>query len=271
MAADAVTAVSPTFARELATPEGGFGLDGVLRARAGATVGILNGIDTEGWNPATDGLLPARYDAARLEGKAACRRALLERAGMDPSDTNLVVGFIGRLVEQKGLGLLLPVIERLLDTGIRFIVVGTGNAWLEDALRSINRPGRFHAELKFDEPLSHLVEAGSDAFLMPSLFEPCGLNQLYSLAYATPPIVRRTGGLADTVSGYDGTNLDRATGFVFDAPTPDALATAVLAAAATFARPAEWQRLIQNGMAEDHSWRTSAAAYLTLYRSLREH
>jgi starch synthase len=180
----------------------------------------------------------------------------------------MVVGFLGRLVEQKELGLLLPVVESLREDGLRFIIVGTGEAWLEDALRRIHRPGRFHAELKFDEPLSHLVEAGSDAFVMPSLFEPCGLNQLYSLAYGTPPIVRLTGGLTDTVIGYDGTNLDRATGFVFDAPTPDALASALRQAAATFAQPAAWRELMRNGMREDHSWRASAAAYVALYERL---
>lgn len=271
LAADAITAVSPTFAHEITTPDGGFGLDPILRHRARALVGIVNGIDPNVWNPATDRKIPRTYDAETLDGKLENRRALLAKAGMDPDDRGFVVGVVGRLVRQKGYDLLFPVLDELLGDGIRFVFLGSGEDELERSMHawSHRRPGRFWGYVGFDDELAHLVEAGADAFLMPSRFEPCGLNQLYSLAYGTPPIVRRVGGLADTVVSFEGGNAEVATGFGFDAATPWALRDTVRWAHRTYRDPALWTRLMKNGMARDFSWRRSAERYVALYERLR--
>jgi len=270
LAADAITGVSPTFAREIRTRDGGFGLDPVLRHRGGDVVGIVNGIDPEVWNPRTDKRLPANYDASDFAGKLACRRELLTRAGMDPDDRGFVIGIVGRLVEQKGYDLLFPVLEQLLNDGIRFVMLGSGESALERLVWGFSqaRRGRFHGHVGFDEDLSHLIEAGADAFLMPSRFEPCGLNQLYSLAYGTPPIVRRTGGLVDTVQAYDGRDPSHATGFGFDDADPGALRDTVRFAHHVYKDAATWTRIVKNGMARDFSWRRSAETYRTLYRQV---
>lgn len=271
LAASAITAVSPTFAREMMTLEGGFGLDPVIRYRADDLWGIVNGIDPNIWNPASDRLLPARFDRDHLKGKAECRRRLLELAHMDPDDTGMVVGVVGRLVYQKGYDLLFPVLDELLADGVRFVFLGSGERRIEEQLNEAARraPGRFFCYVGFRDNLSHLIEAGADAFLMPSLFEPCGLNQLYSLAYGTPPIVRRVGGLADTVIGFDGSNEDKATGFAFDSPDAVALRETVRFAHRTFKNPGRWHNLIRNGMEKDFSWRRSAMAYFEVYRAAR--
>src|SRR6185369_7980637 len=215
VAADAITAVSPTFAREITTASGGFGLDPILRARGDRLFGIVNGIDPLIWNPATDPKIARHYDMSSIEGKLENRRALLESTGMNPDDRGFVVGVIGRLTRQKGFDLLFPALGDLIGGGIRFVMLGSGEPDLEQLMHQLSG-GRLWAYVGFQDDLAHRIEAGADAFLMPSRFEPCGLNQLYSLAYGTPPIVRRTGGLADTVIGYDGHNRDRATGFLFD-------------------------------------------------------
>lgn len=267
LAADAVTAVSPSFAREITTPQGGFGLDAVLRHRTRDLYGIVNGIDPKVWNPSVDSKIPARYDREHLSGKLLCRRALLERAGMDPDDRGLVIGIVGRLSSQKGYDLLFPVLDELLADGIRFAFLGSGEDQLEAQVHAFSRArqGRFWGYVGFSDELAHLIEAGSDAFLMPSRFEPCGLNQLYSLAYGTPPIVRRTGGLADTVVGYGGNNAASATGFAFDAAEPAALRETVRWAHEAYRNPLLWTRLMRNGMARDFSWRNSARRYLRAY------
>jgi starch synthase len=271
LAAHAITAVSPTYAWEIATPEGGFGLDAIVRSRSSALFGILNGVDTELWNPAIDGKIPHRYSREDLRGKAENRRTLLTVAGMDADDPGMVVGVVGRLTEQKGYDLLFPVLDDLLRDGTRFVMLGSGERWLEKAVHAYGHRarGRFFGHVGFDEPLSHLIEAGADCFLMPSRFEPCGLNQMYSLSYGTPPIVRRVGGLVDTVVGYDGSNRERANGFGFDDPEPSALRDTIRWAEQCFRDVALWDQLVQNGMALDFSWRRSAEVYQALYERLK--
>jgi starch synthase len=268
VAADMITAVSPTYADEIRTPEGGFGLDAILRARGERVVGILNGIDRGIWNPATDGALTARYSPYDLSGKAACRADLCRLAGFDPSDAGFLVASIGRLTDQKGFDLFLESAPELVRRGVRIVMLGSGEPAYEGSMRLLEsrHPGHFKAFVGYDEALSHKIEAGADAFVMPSRFEPCGLSQMYSLAYGTPPIVRRTGGLADSVVPYDGFNLDRATGFAFDLPAPHALAAEILRAQHVFFQPDRWRRIVENGMAQDFSWDRSAERYEAVYR-----
>jgi len=268
VSADVITAVSPTFAREITTHDGGFGLDGLLRMRSDRLIGIVNGIDPLVWNPATDPKIAHHYDASSIEGKLENRRALLEATGMDADDRGFVVGIVGRLTQQKGFDLLFPVLGDLIGAGIRFVMLGSGEPALEQQMHRYSG-GRFWAYVGFQDDLAHRIEAGADAFLMPSRFEPCGLNQLYSLAYGTPPIVRRTGGLADTVVGYDGHNRDRATGFTFDDATPSALRDTVLWAQRCYQDPLLWTQLALNGMSQDYSWKHSAEMYCEVYRRVR--
>jgi starch synthase len=270
LAADMVTAVSPSYGREIATPEGGAGLDPVVVHRQPSIVGILNGIDTGVWDPARDTKIPYNYSINDFSNKLGNRKALLAAAGMDPGDPGLVVGLVGRLAEQKGYDLFFPVLPELAAQGIRFVFLGSGEQHLEWQARHWQAalPGRFWARIGFDDTLAHLIEAGSDAFLMPSRFEPCGLGQLYALAYGTPPIVRRVGGLIDTVVPYDGRNADRATGFGFEQVDPLALRDAVSWASHCFRDPALWRRLMRNGMALDYSWNRSAERYLEIYRAM---
>jgi starch synthase len=271
VAADMLTAVSPTYAWEITTPAGGLGLDGVLRSRGDRLVGILNGIDDTIWNPSVDGLIAAPYSAADLSGKAECRRDLCRLASLDPDDAGMILGSVGRLTDQKGFDLAMGAAPELIRRGVRLVLLGTGEPQLEHAMRLLpaHHPGRAAAFVGYSEELAHKIEAGADAYLMPSRFEPCGLNQMYSLAYGTPPIVRRTGGLADSVLGYDGGNLEKATGFLFDDPSSHAVAAEVLRAQSVFFHPDAWQRLMRNGMAQDFSWSRSAAAYDAVYLRAR--
>jgi starch synthase len=266
-AADLITGVSPTFVKEILSSDGGFGLDPLLRERQDRVAGILNGIDPHVWNPASDKKIPFNYSPQNLSGKLECRRALLALAGMDRDDRRMVVGVVSRLTRQKGLDLLFPVLPELLGDGIRVVFLGSGDDDLEAAARAWGKraPGRFFSYVGFSDELAHLIEAGSDAFLMPSRFEPCGLSQLYSLAYGTIPIVRRTGGLADTVRGYDGQNAQQANGFTFDEPSASALRDTVRWAHRAYQDAQLWTRLLHNGMAEDHSWHRSAQRYIELY------
>jgi starch synthase len=270
-AADVITAVSPNFAREMMTKEGGFGLDPLLRYRWQSLLGIVNGIDPHVWNPRVDPKIPRNYDLTNLSAKRDNRKELLQLAGMDPNDSSFVVGAIGRLTNQKGYDMLFPVLEDLLNRGVRVVMLGSGDARLEGTIHHLshNRQGRFWGYVGFDDNLAHLIEAGTDSFLMPSRFEPCGLNQLYSLAYATPPIVRRVGGLADTVVGYNGWNRGDATGFTFDLASPSALRDSVLWAQNCYHDPDLWTRLIRNGMTQDWSWQHSAEMYLDVYEKTR--
>ncbi len=267
-----VTTVSPTYAREIATHEFGCGLDGVIRGRGGDVSGIINGIDPEVWNPATDAAIPARYDAERLQGKPACKRALQKELGLEGNESALLLTIVSRLTAQKGLDLLLTALPELLAAGAQLAVQGTGEPSLEAAFRMAAQahPGRVHVHVGYDEARAHRLIAGADAILVPSRFEPCGLTQLYGLRYGTLPIVRRVGGLADTVVDADTAALaaGRATGFSFDAATPAALERCVRRAIEMHARPPAWQALMRTAMAQDLSWVGPARDYLALYQRL---
>lgn len=272
--ADAVTTVSPTYAQEICTPEYGYGLDGLLQSRQYKLSGILNGIDTAIWNPSTDALLPAHYSMNRINpGKRRNKQALLGRFLETVGDDSLrapLIGLVGRLVEQKGIDWVLAALPVLLaESDARFVFLGSGQAIYEQKLTRLAKqnPSRVFVQIGYDEPLAHAIEAGSDIFLMPSRFEPCGLNQMYSLRYGTPPVVFKTGGLADTVVDTNETTLANATanGFVFDVPTVEALVDAVNRAIETFRQPAVWRRIQQTGMARSFDWHDSAGHYLSLY------
>ncbi len=260
--ADRITTVSPTYAREIQTYEQGFGLDGLLRARSDRLHGILNGVDTEEWNPATDPHLAARYSADDLAGKAACRAALCRELGID-GEGKLLLGIVSRIAGQKGFDILLEGLDRLLQRPVSLAILGSGDPVLVRALEEARArwPGRIGLRVGFDEGMAHRVEAGADAFLMPSRYEPCGLNQMYSLRYGTVPIVRRTGGLADTVE-----ESEYGTGFLIPSHHAVELLAAVDRAHAVFVNPEAWRALQLRGMAEDHSWNRSAAAYEAVYR-----
>jgi starch synthase len=270
---DWVTTVSPTYARETQGKALGAGMDGVLRARADRYVGILNGIDTDVWNPKTDAALPAPFDAADLAGKRRCKLALLERFRLPLGDDAMerpIVGLISRLVEQKGLDLVAAASEELAALDATFVFAGTGEARYEHFLRAFaaRHPARVGVFIGFDERLAHLVEAGSDMFLMPSRFEPCGLNQMYSLRYGTVPIVHGVGGLEDTIRRYT-PRARRPNGFKFAEATAESLLKAVRQAIRLYREPQDWLRLMRQGMSEEHSWDTSAREYVKVYRRAR--
>jgi starch synthase len=262
-----LSTVSPTYAREIQTPDFGSGLDGLLRERGGDLVGILNGIDVDEWNPATDGYLAANFTAADLSGKATCKAALQREAGL-PVDGRLpVFGVIGRLTSQKGFDVLAHALERILSWDIQVVLLGSGDGEAEHFFWSLSQRlrNRFRAWIGFDNGLAHRIEAGADFFVMPSRFEPCGLNQMYSLRYGTLPIVRETGGLADTIQSYRQETGD-GNGFVFKDLTPQALADTVGWALATwYQRPAHVEAMRHGAMAEDFSWRHEAEGYEQLY------
>ena len=265
--ADAVNTVSPTYAREIMTPDQGAGLDGYLQSVGGKVRGILNGIDDTVWNPSLDAKIPLTYDADNLGAKRTCKRELLREAGL-PDDRvgRPLVGMVGRLVAQKGIDLVAPILDRLLDADVTVVALGSGATELEDVFReaATRRPDRMGARIGFDDALAHRITAGADIFLMPSRYEPCGLNQMYAMAYGTIPVVRRTGGLADTVQPYD-TSTGEGTGFLFDDPTSDALAEALWRAVELWNDPSRWNRLMRNAMANDFSWRGRAAEYVAMY------
>ena len=258
--ADRITTVSPNYAREIATAEFGCGLDGVIRDRGAAVSGVLNGIDTQTWNPATDSAIPTRYDAERMGGKAQCRKALQAELGLQSDERALLLTVISRLTSQKGLDLLLAALPELVAAGVQFAVQGTGEPALEAAFRMAQQahPGRVQVHVGYDEARAHRLVAGADVIAVPSRFEPCGLTQMYGLRYGTLPVVRRTGGLADTVQ-------DAATGFVFDEATPAALRRAVERALAARRDAAAWSRMQARAMAQDLSWTEPARQYLRLY------
>ncbi len=266
--AEVANTVSPGFAREALTPEGSFGLSDALAAKGDRFVGILNGLDTHVWDPATDADLAASFSAGDLTGKTACRADLLERLGFDRADDGAVLGMIGRLDPQKGFDLLHDAAPRLLAAGARIVVQGSGDPHLAEGFRTLaaRQPAKVALIERFDRAMARRIYAGADFFLMPSRFEPCGTGQMVSLRYGTPPIVRRTGGLADSVID-ERTRPGEGTGFAFDAATPDALAQACEAAIAMRAagRPA-WDELVARGMAVDFEWANdSAPRYAALY------
>jgi len=270
--ADALTTVSPTHAREIQGEELGFGLGGLLRQRAPRLSGILNGLDAAQWNPATDVHLAQRYDSATLEAKAANKSALQQRLQLAVNDDMPLLGVVSRLTSQKGLDLLIRTAREVMNLPAQLAVLGSGDKALEQHFAALARThhGRCAVIIGFDEALAHLIEAGADIFVMPSRYEPCGLNQMYSLRYGTPPAVRATGGLADTVVDCNAATLAAGTanGFVFTEPTPQALLAALERAVGTWRDRARWRDLQRNGMRLDFSWRASAQRYCDLYRTL---
>ena len=269
--ADAITTVSPTYAREIREPEFGMGLEGLIAARARDVHGILNGIDRQIWNPATDQVLAANYASPSSKARRANKRAIERAFGLSRSDGPLFI-VISRLTWQKGMDLLIDALEALVGAGGRLAVLGAGDVVLENAFHgaAARHPGRIAIRTNYDEPLSHLMQGGGDAILIPSRFEPCGLTQLYALAYGCVPIVARTGGLADTV--IDANEAARAagvaTGLQFDLSKPEAMVQVLARATALFAHGHDWRRLQANGMKADFSWGASGARYAALYRSL---
>jgi len=261
--ADAVTTVSPTYAREIQTPELGFGLDGLLRHRRAALTGILNGIDTRAWDPANDARIAQRYDARSLTLKAANKAALQKRMGLEVDARVPLLGVVTRLTHQKGIDLVAAASDELAAAPAQLAVLGKGERALEEAMSAIaaRHPGRIAMQVAFDEDLAHAIEAGADIFLMPSRFEPCGLNQMYSQRYGTPPVVRATGGLADTVA-------DGVTGFLFAEAEKAALIAGVRRALAAYADPARWRAMQRAAMERDFSWSAAARRYAALYQQL---
>jgi starch synthase len=261
--AAAINTVSPTYAREIQAEEHGCGLDGLLRHRRGALSGILNGIDTEVWDPAGDPHLAARYDAASLERKSLNKAALQQRFDLEVTEKEPLIGFVGRLTHQKGVDLIAAAAAELAALPAQLVVLGQGERALEGALAAAaaRHPGRVAFKVGFDEGLAHLIEAGADIFLMPSRFEPCGLNQMYSQRYGTPPVARATGGLADTIA-------DGETGFLFERAETPALVAAARRAVSAWREPRRWRELQRAGMQRDFSWRSAARRYADLYSAL---
>ena len=272
---DRVNTVSPTYAEEVKTAEFGYGLEGLLQHRGSHFNGILNGIDYHQWDPLNDPYLAAPFSANELKGKTENKLALQREFGM-PEDAGIqLFGYIGRLVDQKGVDLILQVLPGIMDAGAQVVMLGSGNKELEHALERINTKyhSRVGVKIGYDEGLSHRIEAGCDCFLMPSRFEPCGLNQMYSLRYGTVPIVRRTGGLADTVTDVTPNTLTNgtATGFVFDNADASSLWGAVEHAINFYRRSStDWEILARTGMLQDLSWEASAQHYQEIYRTAIE-
>ncbi|MFO0582162.1 MAG: glycogen synthase GlgA [Anaeromyxobacter sp.] len=266
--ADALTTVSPTYAREILGEEAGHGLDALLRARSADLSGILNGISTDEWDPARDRHLAAPFSAEDLSGKAVNKAALQRELGLAARPDVPLLAIVSRLADQKGIDLVMAALPELMAHDAQLAVLGSGRKDWEEALRqaAATHPGQVGVRIGFDEGLAHRIEAGADAFLMPSRFEPCGLNQMYSLRYGTVPIVRAVGGLDDTVEDFDGHAAG--TGFKFKDYAPAAMMTAVRRALETYRDRRAWRGLVVRGMAEDNSWGHSAAGYEALYRKL---
>jgi len=267
--ADAINAVSPTYAKEIQGPDLGFGLDCVLRHRASVLYGVLNGIDVDAWNPANDSLIPARYDAGTLSKKRESKKALKAVMGLAGPDEVPLAGVVTRLTHQKGIDLLVDALPQLAARGMQVAIVGTGDRALVKSLEGCREkfPSALGFVIGFDERLAHLVEAGSDIFLMPSRFEPCGMNQMYSQRYGTPPVVNATGGLVDTV--IDESAGDEATGFLMRTPDSNGLVEACGRALAAMRDAARWKRLQANGMAKDFGWKEAARQYVAIYERIR--
>jgi len=269
---DYVTTVSPRYAQEIKTPEFGWGLDGVVRGRGDRVVGILNGVDYAVWNPAKDTFIAAKYSARDLAGKQACKQDLLQTFGLATDNPHrAVLGIVSRFADQKGFDLIADRAHEVLHEDVMLVVLGTGDRRYEDLFRALASayPGRVGFKFAYDNAIAHKVEAGSDIFLMPSRYEPCGLNQIYSLKYGTVPVVRATGGLDDTVENFD-VEHGTGTGFKFSEYTGAAFLYAVKQALQHYADERIWKRIQLNGMGKDFSWKTSAAEYAKIYGAARE-
>ena len=265
--ADTITAVSPTYAKEIQTAEFGYGLEGVLKSRSEHLFGILNGADYSVWDPDNDNLIPFRYSRTKPEGKHKCRQHLIERLGLKAGDETPLVGIVSRLVAQKGLDIVSEVFDEIVGLDTCIVILGLGDKHYHDLLTAAAKrfPGKVSVNLDFNEELAHQIEAGCDMFLMPSRYEPCGLNQMYSMKYGTVPIVRRTGGLADTVIDFDASG--ESTGFVFENYSAEDLLEAVSRARKAYADREKWALLVDRAMAQDFSWDRSAEAYEDVYRA----
>jgi starch synthase len=271
MLADGASTVSPTYAREVSSnPELGFGLEGVLRHKGSRFVGIINGADYTEWDPAIDPMIAAKYTPARREGKAVCRRALRKLAGLSDRDDAPIVGMVTRMTPQKGVNLLGEALDAVMDLGVQLVMLASGDPALEKYFKSAEEqfPGQLHVQLAFDNAFAHQIQAGSDIFLMPSRFEPCGLTQMYALKYGTAPLVRATGGLKDTVTEFDPQH-GTGNGFMFSDYRADAMVDAMARARRLFADRAAWRRLMDNCFAADFSWTVSARHYLRWFDDLR--
>lgn len=271
--ADALTTVSRKYAEEIQTPEFGYSLEGMFRQRSADLHGILNGVDYEQWDPSHDRFIAAHYGPQKLAGKVECRRDLLHAFGAPQiSPETPVLGIVSRFATQKGFDLLADIAEQLAERELLLIALGTGEPYYENLLRSLAErfPHRFAVRVQYDDTLAHKIEAGSDMFLMPSRYEPCGLNQIYSLRYGTVPIVRATGGLDDTVdeTQQPGSAANPGTGFKFHGYASQNFLAAIDRALVLFQDKPTWQRLMQNGMVQDHGWAKPAAEYAALYDSL---
>lgn len=267
MFADVLSTVSETYAKEIQTEEFGHRLDGVLRHRSADLYGIVNGIDYEVWNPATDLHLGANYTPDDLAGKAACKKALQKEMGLPARAETPLVGIVSRLAAQKGLDLIVEAMGRLMALGLQLVILGSGEAVYHEALQEAAEryPKQLGLTLGFDEGLAHRIEAGADMFLMPSRYEPCGLNQLYSLKYGTIPVVRATGGLEDTIVDYS-EERGEGTGFKFRSYVAEEMVEAVARACRLYSDQKAWGRIVNEAMAQDFSWGASARAYDALYR-----
>ncbi len=267
--ADMVTTVSPTYARQIQTAEHGFGLDGVLREKSGSLVGILNGIDNCVWDPSRDRHLPQTYNRRNfMEGKGACKRELARECGFKDPGAPLV-SFIGRLSHQKGADLVFEAADDIVSEGANLFFLGKGDAVYQEDLRALagRHEGRVHARIGYEEGFAHLVYAGSDIFLMPSRYEPCGLGQMIALRYGTPPVAADTGGITDTVRNYRPVS-GKGTGFLHTADDPGSFRQALWYALCAYQRPDRWKALLKQDMAEDFSWKRSASLYEELYRGV---
>ena len=272
MYADAITTVSPTYAREILGEDYGMGLNDLLRNRAGSLFGILNGVDYGEWSPETDALIPANYSPADMSGKRTCKLRLMEEMGLEPNAGRPLVGIVSRLVGQKGIDLVEQVVPAMLEQrDFAIAVLGSGERRYEDFFNWLKDryPGRASYYQGFSNELAHWIEAGADMFLMPSLYEPCGLNQMYSLKYGTVPIVRETGGLADSVRQAD-PSAGTGTGILFRDYNADGLYWALDRALDLYAVPSLWQKIAANGMQQDFSWATQGARYVELFDALRQ-
>jgi starch synthase len=266
--ADQVTTVSPNYAHEIQTPMLGAGLDGVLRSLSFKLTGILNGIDVDLWDPEMDPNLPSNYSASHMSGKALSKRALLREAGIRLKAKTPVLSFVSRLVDQKGVDLLIPALSHMLGAGAQAVILGSGESQYEDALARLGQANsdRCRVWIGFDTALAHRIYAGSDMLLMPSIYEPCGLNQMYALRYGTVPVVRLTGGLVDTVIPFDATNGVEANGFGFVTPSHYDFFMATWIGILNYKEPRVWRQLQANGMSADFSWDRSAREYDRVYR-----
>jgi starch synthase len=270
--ADFVTTVSRKYSQEIQTAEYGFGLEGVLRARGNTLAGILNAVDYASWSPETDPHIAARYSAQDLKGKATCKADLLQQFGLAPETKLPVVGIVSRFVQQKGFDLIQQVADRMALEDLVLVVLGNGQKEYEDLFRRLNRqyPQKIAVKVAYDNVLAHKIEAGSDIYLMPSHYEPCGLNQIYSLKYGAVPVVRATGGLDDTVEQFD-PRTQKGTGFKFREYSGEAMLESLRAAAALYREnPEAWKALMRSGMAQDYSWTNSAREYVKVYERARQ-